>query len=166
MKKFTYLLFSFLVIGILFSCNCKKKTVSKTDATMQNKEQNLDNKINHKVLLKESNSNIKEEKNVVITNLDELKAVYSKINMTRRPGLPLPKVNFDTETVIGIFLGEKTHTGFNIVIDKIENKDKETVVQYKVETPKGKVAYVITQPALLVSIPKSEYPVKFHLLKE
>lgn len=162
MKRFIFSIFLILTFGIVFiSCNCKKKTIEKSDAVMQNEKQNVQGEISYKILFDNDRSNIKEEKHLVINSEDALKALYAKINMTRRPGLPVPKINFKEEMAGGICLGEKRNAGYKIVIEKIETISNERVVLYKVQTPKETAATVMTQPCLLFSMPKTELPIKF-----
>lgn len=162
MKRFTYLFFTFLAFGIFsISCNCTKKSTAKSDATMQNEKQKSSKETSFKVLLDNDHSNIKEKKYLVIKDADALKAIYAKINMTRRPGLPIPNINFNKEMVIGICLGEKSNAGYKISIEKIEDVNGETIVLYRENPPKGMAATVITQPCLLVATTKSDLPVKF-----
>ena len=65
--------------------------------------------------------------------------------------------------MLGFFLGEKSSGGYEIQIDSIQNNGKEIVVNYKIKAPKGMASMVITQPTLLVLIPKYDLPVKFKL---
>ena len=162
MKRFTYLFFTFLAFGMFsVSCNCTKKSMTKANATMQNEKQELTKEKYYKVLLKDNHSNIHEKKQMVIKNTDDLKAIYTKINMTRRPGLPVPNINFNKKMVILICLGEKSNAGYKITIEKIEDVNGETMVLYRENQPKGIAATVITQPCLLVATTKSDLPVKF-----
>jgi len=128
---------------------------------MQNEKQNVQGKISYKILFDNDRSNITEKKLPIIKSEDALKALYAKINMTRRPGLPVPKINFKEEMVGGICLGEKPNAGYKIVIEKIETISNERVILYKVQTPKETTATVLTQPCLLFSMPKTELPIKF-----
>ena len=162
MKNFSlFFILSILLLVFSLSCKCKKKTSDNT--TNLTKKEVKETSIPYKILFNNDHSNIKDEKNMVIKNVSDLKAIYASINSTRRPGLPLPKVDFNKEEVLGIFLGEKSSAGYQIQIDSIHNNGKEIVVNYKINTPKGMVSMVITQPTLLILIPKTNLPIKFKL---
>ncbi len=159
MKNFSlFLLFSILLLVFSISCKCNKKTTNNAN-NLTIKEISIP----YKILFNNEHSNIKEKKNVVIKNITDLKVIYASINSTRRPGLPLPKVNFKKEKVLGLFLGEKSSSGYQIQIDSIQNNGKEIVVNYKINTPKRMASMVITQPTLLILIPKTNLPIKFKL---
>ena len=160
MKNFSlFLILSILLLVFSISCKCQKKTSDNT-TNLANKEAKETN-VPYKILFNNNHSNIKKEKNVVIKNISDLKAIYASINSTRRPGLPTPKVDFNKEEVLGVFLGEKSSAGYEIQIDSIQNNGKEIVVNYRIKAPKGMASMVITQPTLLVLIPKYDLPVIF-----
>jgi len=162
MKKRNYLLIV-LLLSVLISCNCKKKTNELQKTTTMNKAKQTETTSKVTIIFDNDHCNIKEAKNVVIQDEKELKAIYAKINMTRRPGVPVPKIDFEKETVYGIFLGEKSNAGYKIKFDKVVNFNDKTIIYYKVISPKGMASMVITQPCLLGTIPKTEVPVKFVL---
>ena len=124
------ILFLVFIVGIV-SCKCNKKTANQTATQSKMEKNSKTDKIPFKVLFDNDHCNIKEAKNVVITNKEELQNIYARINMTRRPGVPLPKIDFDKETVLGIFLGEKSTAGYQVKVDSIVKSNKELQVYYK-----------------------------------
>jgi len=64
----------------------------------------------------------------VIRNEGELQKFYRKVNMTRKPGLPVPTINFTTHTAVLYCSG----TTFSTELPKIyvaAKNDKEMVLQ-------------------------------------
>ena len=74
------------ILFLFFACNGQKKT------TMQNNEASS-NQL--QLIVSDDYSGAEVSETLVITNLKELQLFYSKINMTRKPCLPLPDVNFE-----------------------------------------------------------------------
>ena len=92
MKYFVLLLF-------LVSCNAQKKTVAYS--TKDNGKAPLE------LLLRDNYSGLKTPQILVIKEPNALRDFYSQINKTRKPGLAIPKVDFNSETVIIYSLGEQ-----------------------------------------------------------
>ncbi len=158
MKKINTIL-SIVLLGSIFIVSCKSKQKVKENYAKV-KADNF-KEIPFTIILQEEHSNIKAPKKTVITNRESLQEVFSVINRTRRPGLATPKVDFDLDQVIAFFLGEKSTGGYTVNIDKIISENKEVVVYYSIQKPKGMASMVLTQPILLVSMPKTEESVKF-----
>ncbi|SMC55010.1 hypothetical protein [Cellulophaga tyrosinoxydans] len=92
MKYFVLLLF-------LVSCNAQKKTVAYS--TKDNGKAPLE------LLLRDNYSGLKTPQILVIKEPNTLRDFYSQINKTRKPGLAIPNVDFNSETVIIYSLGEQ-----------------------------------------------------------
>jgi hypothetical protein len=92
MKYFVLLLF-------LVSCNAQKKTVAYS--TKDNGKASLE------LLLRDNYSGLKTPQILVIKEPTALRDFYSQINKTRKPGLAIPNVDFNSETVIIYTLGEQ-----------------------------------------------------------
>ena len=158
-------MFKFIIYSFLFSFFFSGNLVScKSNKNLTNNKKNMvskNNSIPFSVILQGEHSNVDKQKNIIITNNEELSSFYSKINMTRTPDFPVPKVNFKKNIVLGLFMGTKTTGGYSIEIDKIESYKNEIIVFYKEKSPKGMATMVITQPCLIVSIPKKDLPIRF-----
>ncbi len=92
MKYFVLLLF-------LVSCNAQKKTVAYS--TKDNGKAPLE------FLLRDNYSGLKTPQIFVIKEPNALRDFYSQINKTRKPGLAIPNVDFNSELVIIYSLGEQ-----------------------------------------------------------
>ncbi len=67
------------------------------------------------------------------------------------------EVNFDEETIIGVFSAECSTTGFYVCVDQVLKEDEDTiVVKYWTQAPSewDWVAQVVTSPFTIIAIPK------------
>jgi hypothetical protein len=126
MKYFVLLLF-------LVSCNAQKKIVAYS--TKDNGKAPLE------LLLRDNYSGLKTPQILVIKEPNALRDFYSQINKTRKPGLAIPNVDFNSETVIIYSLGEQlnaeapsmqiqssTSTSVNItILDSITTEDNGAI---------------------------------------
>jgi len=90
----------------------------------------------------------------VISDRKSLLEIYGYVNRIRKPGFSIPKIDFSKETVIAVFMGEKTTGGFSVAIENVKEENKKLIVKIK-ETkpgPKDMVTMVITQPFCFVKI--------------
>lgn len=103
-----------------------------------------------------------EQKYLVITNKQHLKKVYAQINMIRKPSLPLPIVNFDSESIIALFMGQKNSGGFTVEIDSIiHKKDNSFVIIIKETTTTDMVSMAITLPFSIYKLNTPNPKIKF-----
>ncbi len=140
-----------LLLLALFSCKTTEKNAQKDNVMTQKKS--TDNTL-YKVLLSESHGGYKDAKQFVVNDNQVLSQVYMKLNMMRKPGIPVPKIDFDKNTVLALFLGTKTTGGYTYEITAISIENDTLLVNLKEEKPTMTTA-VITQPSLFVLIPKT-----------
>ncbi|MCK0159295.1 hypothetical protein [Allomuricauda sp. F6463D] len=86
-----------------------------------------------KLVANDSFSNIEEYQTLVIKDEKSLRKFYSTINKTRKPGLPVPIVDFSKEIVLLVCLGEQKGKN-KPVLSKLKETDNEFVIA--VETVK------------------------------
>jgi lysyl-tRNA synthetase class I len=100
---------------------------------------------------------------LVIKDTESLVNIYELINKGRIPALDIPTINFNKETVIALFLGEKNSGGYSIAVEKIMSINGKVTVTYKITTPKpgNMVSSVMTQPFCIVKMPKSSNEIVF-----
>lgn len=81
---------------------------------------------------------------------------------------PLPRINFDKEMVIAVFMGMQRTTGYGIQIDKIVDTGEKLVVSIKEIYPSmgSVVGDALTSPACLVKLEKTDKQVLFKIVKE
>ncbi|WP_139297740.1 hypothetical protein [Flagellimonas zhangzhouensis] len=86
-------------------------------------------------------SNISEYQTQIIRDQKSLQKFYSQVNKTRKPGLPVPMVDFSKDMLILVCLGEQ-HSHKNVVISKAKESNEEIVLKVKVleETAQGDIS--------------------------
>jgi hypothetical protein len=74
-----------------------------------------------------------------------------------------PKIDFSSQMVIGIFMGEKSSGGYSIEITKIASTPNslEVYIQESEPEPMSLVASVLTQPYHIVQTAKTDKEVKY-----
>lgn len=84
-------LYFLLLTVFIFSCNGQKKMAQQNDAN-----------VNATLTLLDQNnySGADSTETMVITNAKALKSFYSRINRTRKPGLPVPEIDFSKNMVV------------------------------------------------------------------
>lgn len=115
--------FFLITITCLLSCKAQKEGHSP-----------VGEKIENMVLADhDSFSNIETYETRVIKDEKSLRKFYSEINKTRKPGLPVPLVDFSREMVLLVCLGEQKGMS-RPVLSKLKETDNEIIVA--VETVK------------------------------
>lgn len=101
---------------------------------------------------------------IVIEDINSLEEVYDLLNKYKSPSLEVPKINFDKETVIALFLGEKNSGGYSISVRQIKNENNKVVVEYEIQSPnKGDmVTSVMTQPYCVIKTQKTLKTIVFN----
>ena len=91
-----------MVLTIIIACNGQKMTVAKQ--TSQNDK--------HMVLVDQNEySGADSTETMVITNAKTLKSFYSRINRTRKPGLPVPEIDFSKNIVVVVCSANENFAG-------------------------------------------------------
>ncbi len=153
------LYFNILFFGFLVSC---KSTPTNTSSEASYTTTRLP----FSELVTTSHSNIKESKLLIIESKASLYSIYNNINKTRRPGYPIPKIDFEKYTVIGLFMGMQNTGGNSITIDHIKTNARETIVYYREHKSSGITTSIITQPCYIASIKKTNKPIRFEILNK
>ena len=78
-------------------------------------------------------------------------------------GRPPPPIDFATELVVGVFLGQQPTAGYRVQVVRVEEGDREVRVIYQVHNPppEALVVQVLTQPFHLIRIPRLGLPIRF-----
>lgn len=81
---------------------------------------------------------------------------YSGAN--NRP--PFPRIDFDRDWVVGIFLGTKPTGGYDVVITRAERRDSYLYVFYREKSPPSNamVTQALTQPFDIVRVARDGNP--------
>ena len=104
-----------------------------------------------------------EPSRLVIKTEDIWKDVWAKVYAFQLPKPKLPKIDFEKDMIIAVFMGERRSGGFSIEIKKIIKTDKEIVVEVEEREPDpgSIVTMALTQPYHIVVVRISSLPLRF-----
>jgi hypothetical protein len=99
----------------------------------------------------------------VIQDAEVWKQVWGQVYRTSRPQPEPPKIDFDKQTVLAVFLGNRNTGGYSIRITAVKDTGKETEVHVQRSSPRpGDITtQALTQPYDIVVIDKPDKPVRF-----
>ena len=110
-------------------------------------------------------SGVRERKFLVIKTEPEWKAVWQSHGQPLIPVKELPRVDFDKEMIVAVFLGEKPTGGYKVEITAMEEdqgKGQLRVVTREGKPPVGSIAtQALTQPYHVVRVKKSDLTTTF-----
>jgi hypothetical protein len=88
---------------------------------------------------------------------------WQKLWKEHSPDEKMPAVDFNAHMVVGIFLGSKPSSGYQVEILNVRPEGNEVVVEYTQKQPgRGMMsAQMLTEPFDLVAVPKHAGPVRF-----
>jgi hypothetical protein len=99
---------------------------------------------------------------VVVKDQKAWEDLWAIMNGRIRPQPELPKIDFDKQMVIGVFMGSRNSGGYSVKITGIESNGKLTVKVKETSPGRGMAgAAALTQPYHVVLVPKSDKPVEF-----
>lgn len=139
---------------IFLSCNGQKKSVIKKSAS---KTQDSNTLLN--LIVSDNYSGADSAETLLITDIKGLQKFYSKINRTRKPGLPVPDIDFSKESVI-IRCSGKQNDSSPPELYVIEVSEESVVIGIK-ETIKNAKATAVTTPFSVYKIPLNKKEVIF-----
>jgi hypothetical protein len=110
-------------------------------------------------IVKDNMSNVDEPRQAVARTAAEWTALWRAHDFNK----PAPKVDFNTRTVVAIFLGSRPTAGYDVEIIGTKKDGNALIVEWAESRPEKGVmlAQVLTSPALMVSIPKVTGEVTF-----
>lgn len=90
----------------------------------------------------------------VIKEQESLLDTYSQLNKYRKPAFSIPTINFEKETIVAVFMGQKNTGGYSVSIVDIVDKGEKIVVKVKETKPNENemVTMAITQPFCIVKV--------------
>lgn len=100
---------------------------------------------------------------LAIYSEDQWKEVWGKVYALRLPRPELPKIDFEKEMVVAVFMGERPSGGYSIEIINIVRTEEEIVVAVKEKEPPADSlrTMALTQPYHIVAVKRYFLPVKF-----
>jgi hypothetical protein len=80
------------------------------------------------------------------------------------PAEKRPAVDFNSRMVVGVFLGSKPSTGYQVEIVGVQTEGETLLVNYLERQPARGIisAQILTEPFHLAAVPKHGGPVKFN----
>jgi hypothetical protein len=96
---------------------------------------------------------------VTVRTPAEWQALWKVHSSTDKP----PVVDFNSNMVVGIFLGSKPSDGYEVEIVGVRTQEKDLIVEYVQRQPgRGTLAaQILTEPYHLVAVAKHPGPVRF-----
>jgi protease stability complex PrcB-like protein len=109
------------------------------------------------------NSGIREPAQVVVRSQSEWVALWGRHLRTRTAPPPPPAVDFTTEMVVALFLGERSTGGYEIEVTQVERTDPGLAVRFRVKKPDpgAMPMQVLTQPFHLIKLPRVDESLTF-----
>ncbi len=104
-----------------------------------------------------------EPSRLVIKTGDQWREIWKKVNALRLPRPELPKIDFEKEMVVAIFMGERSSGGYKIEIININKTEKQIVIEVEEEEPPPESlrTMAFTQPYHIVVIKRCPLQVVF-----
>lgn len=143
------------LIGTLFffvACNGQKKATVQKDTAAINTEL--------KLLISDDYSGSEVSETIVIKDAKTLKSFFSKINMTRKPGLPMPDVNFEEEMIVITCSGERNDGALPTLLVK-EETTSQMVLATVLQSARKNTSHAITSPFSMYKMPLTDKEIIF-----
>jgi len=141
-----------LILGLLMlagTCGSQKDKVKDVNYQELNKDPLT-------LILSDNYGGAETEQLLVIRDNKALKAFFTKVNMTRKPGLQIPEIDFNTEMVV-IYCNGKTTDANTPKLNRVEDKDDKMIFAIKPESKQNKdLSTAILMPFHLYKIPLTE----------
>lgn len=107
----------------------------------------------YNLVFKGENSNHDQKEVIIVTSQEKLQELMGQINSTRRPGIEIPTVDFDEETLIFAYGGKKSTGGYHVDISKIKNRKSNIHFIFEVKQDDGDMASMsITTPVKIIRV--------------
>lgn len=107
-------------------------------------------------------SGVSTAQNVVIRTEAEFSALWTAHTRRYVPAPPQPKIDFSTQMVIGVFVGEVSHSCGYAKLHHVRDDGGRVRVSYETSTDHPEVcAQGMGAPAVLAAVPRSDAPVEF-----
>lgn len=139
----------FLVSLLLVCLSCK----SQKKGNLNNEEKvQMEKPI---LVMEDSFSNIDSSQISIITDQKALQKFFVQVNKTRKPGLPVPEVDFSKEMLILICAGEQQGT-YEPNVTILEPDDENLTINVERKLPSDSLQTAISTPFFLYKMPISE----------
>ncbi len=116
--------------------------------------------ISFKIIAQGQHSGIGFEQFFEIRHPDDWQTLWQRHSTSE----PLPLINFQETMLIAVFYGQKQTSGYAIQIKRIIETPQQLIAHVELQKPArhSQRNMMITQPFMIVSLPRSNKPVSFH----
>lgn len=141
------------VFAIILSCNGQRKVV-------KNSENNGDD-APLTLILQDNYSGIDSSGTMIIKDSKALKSFYSKVNKTRKPGLPVPEIDFSKEMVLVLCSG--TQNKGSLPSLKLKKETEDEIIFRTVQKTDGSksVSTASISPFCIYKMPMTSKAIRF-----
>ena len=146
---------SLFIFAIILSCNGQKKAALDNGEDMKAGSEKLS------LLLQDNYSGSEVEETLIIKDAKALQRFYSKINRTRKPGLPVPDVDFTKEMILVHCSGEQIN-GKQALLSVIAENEKEVIISTSIEkSKKSDASSALISPFSVYKMPLTQKEITF-----
>ena len=141
-----------LILGLLvLTGTCRSQKDKNNDINYQASAENQ-----LMLVLSDNYGGTEKEQLMVIRDSKALKKFFTKVNMTRKPGLPVPEIDFNKEMVV-VYCNGKTTDMDTPALNRIEDKDDKMVFAPVSDSNQKKVvSTAVLMPFHLYKMPLTE----------
>ncbi|PWK21920.1 hypothetical protein LX92_03272 [Maribacter polysiphoniae] len=146
---------SIFIFTIIFSCNGQKKAAMEKGVALNESAGKLT------MVLHDNYSGSSSPETLIIKDSKSLKKFFIQVNKTRKPGLPVPEVDFTKEMVLIHCSGEQP-LGRQITLAVADENEYELIVRSSIEKKKGRTtSSVIVSPFRVYKMPLTSKKITF-----
>jgi len=146
------ILYTLYCLLFIFGCKSAKYNVQNT-------------KMSFTKLISDSYGGYHKQQFLLVKNNETLTKIYNQVNLFKKPGFTKPKIDFDKNIVIALFLGEKKYGGYSISVNSIAKTTTDLIIYYKINKPNqnGLKTMAINNPFYFCITKKTDKKVIFKL---
>ena len=126
-----------------------------------------ESEITFKEISKGLYSGVEESKQIIINDPESFRKLWEEVFSIYQPTSDLPEIDFEKNTLIGVFMGSTSTGGYSVEINKIAEGAKQITIRLKYTSPAPDdfVTMALSQPYHLVIIPKTTKEVVFEVVE-
>ena len=134
-----------LVFTLIFLTSCKGQSLNVTS-----------NFTDMELILQDNYGGSEEEELLVIKNQQMLNDYFGILNRTRKPGFPIPKVDFSKKIIV-IWSPGENNSDSNL---KIKSSNSDSLLLQKIIVKKDGATTAITRPVYVYKLPNENETIK------
>ncbi len=150
------------VLAVVLSLGCQD-TSSPADSTAFGSRTSVWQPDPSAAIAHEYYSGLVDAGDLVIADSQTWAAIWARLNAGRQPDPPLPAVDFGTERVILVALGQRNSGGYDIRIDSVVHFQRGSVTYVTATAPGDRCVTTgaLTQPVDVIRLSPSMEPIAF-----